>query len=60
MGPYKTINFDCLRNAMEIYEENCGKLTEFGLQYVRVFVNLCESQFAFTFDNMIPQLCTAL
>lgn len=35
-------NFDCLRASMETFEQQCGRLQEYGLQYVNVLVNACE------------------
>jgi len=45
MGSYPSINFECLQNAIERYESDCAKLGEFGLTYVRVFVNLCNTEY---------------
>lgn len=36
-------NFDCLKELIETYEENCDKLGDYGLKYVKYFVQKCES-----------------
>lgn len=36
------INFDCLRATVEAYEQKCGKLSDYGLQYVKHFAIACE------------------
>jgi legumain len=35
-------NYDCLKTAVETFEKNCGKFSEYGLQYARVLANACE------------------
>jgi len=57
MGSYETINFDCLKTSIDTYESTCSKLGEFGLSYVRVFVNLCNSQFGEKLPEIIPRIC---
>lgn len=36
-------NFDCLKSLMDTYESACGKLGDYGLKYVKYFVQTCES-----------------
>jgi legumain len=36
------INFNCLRSTVEAYEQKCGKLSDYGLQYVKHFAIACE------------------
>jgi len=57
MGSYPSINFECLKSAIESYETDCAKLGEFGLTYVRVFVNLCNSEYGKDIPKMINEIC---
>ncbi|MEE4248150.1 MAG: hypothetical protein V2I33_22395 [Kangiellaceae bacterium] len=34
MSPATPNDFDCLRNVLETYEEECGKLSEYGLKKI--------------------------
>jgi len=34
--------FDCLRRYIENYEDQCQRLSDYALKYVRVFANMCE------------------
>ena len=43
MTPVETISFPCLKQAVSAYTETCGSLGEYGLKYVRVFANLCNT-----------------
>lgn len=36
------INFSCLRDVIDSYEQKCGKLSDYGLMYVKNFVEACE------------------
>lgn len=36
------INFNCLRDVIDNYEQKCGKLSDYGLMYVKNFVEACE------------------
>lgn len=38
----KRINFDCLKTVMDAYETECGRLTDYGLIYVKYFAESCE------------------
>ena len=38
-------DFPCLRSAVNAYEASCGTLGEFGMKFVQVLVNACESGF---------------
>jgi hypothetical protein len=42
-GKYEAeqINFDCLRPTMEAYEKQCGRLSDYGLIYVKYFAEAC-------------------
>jgi len=33
----KEIRFECLRATVDSYEQKCGKLSDYGLQFVRSF-----------------------
>jgi hypothetical protein len=37
----ENINFDCLKNVVESYEEKCGKFSDYGLKFVRNFARAC-------------------
>lgn len=37
----KDINFDCLKQRVSLYEEMCGKFSDYGLQYIRTIHNTC-------------------
>ena len=36
-------DFDCLSSSIDSFEQQCGKLQEYALQYVQVLVNACEA-----------------
>jgi legumain len=36
-------DFDCLRSVVDHWENECGKLSDYGLQYVKYMVAECES-----------------
>jgi legumain len=57
MGSYETINFACLKQAVASFENNCTSLGEYGLKYVRVFVNLCNTEFNGDLTTFISQTC---
>jgi len=35
------INFDCMRQNMEAFENKCGKLSDYGLSQVKYFAEAC-------------------
>lgn len=35
------LNFDCLRQTIDNYEQKCGKFSDYGLQYVKTFAEAC-------------------
>jgi legumain len=52
-------DFQCLRGAVAAYEANCGTLGEFGLKFVQVLVNACESGFLQTaISAALSQSCS--
>lgn len=55
VGDYsvKNINFDCLRSIMDSYEEKCGRLSDYGLTYVKYFVEACEDYPAHAIINEV-------
>jgi len=57
MGSYDTIDFECLKTSIDTYEDSCSKLGEYGLQYVKVFVNLCNSGYGTEVPKLIPKVC---
>jgi len=57
MGSFEQINFPCLKEAVSTYEDSCNSLGEYGLKYVRVFVNLCNTPFGEELPNYISQAC---
>lgn len=36
-------DFDCLKNMMRIYEEECGKFSDYALKYIKYLVKECET-----------------
>lgn len=36
-------NFDCLKKLMKTYDQSCGKMDDYALQYVKYFVQVCET-----------------
>ncbi|KAL9678922.1 hypothetical protein QQ045_016774 [Rhodiola kirilowii] len=36
-------DWDCLKSMLRIYEEQCGKLTSYGLKYTGLFANMCNA-----------------
>jgi legumain len=57
MGSFEEINFPCLKQAVSAYENTCSPLGEYGLKYVRVFVNLCNTNFGEQLPSLISQFC---
>lgn len=52
-------DFQCLRGAVNAYEAACGPLGEFGLKFVQVLVNACESGFQQTaLSAALSQSCS--
>jgi len=37
----ENINFDCLRKTVDSYEMKCGKLSDYGLKYVKTLAKAC-------------------
>ena len=35
------LNFDCLRKTIDHYEQKCGKFSDYGLQFVKIFAEAC-------------------
>lgn len=42
-GSVVPTNFECLKDLIDTYEEECGKLGDYGLKYVKYFVQTCET-----------------
>ena len=42
-APVLPRNFDCLKTLVSTYDSSCGKLEDYSLQYVKYFVQACES-----------------
>lgn len=40
----KVSDFDCLKMQIANYEENCGKLSDYSLKYVKYLVKACETR----------------
>jgi len=36
-------DFDCLKNMMKVYEEECGKFSDYALKYIKYLVKECET-----------------
>lgn len=36
-------DWDCLRAMMSAWQDKCGKLDQYGMQYSRLFANLCNA-----------------
>jgi legumain len=36
------INYDCLRQAVDAHEQHCGRLSDYGLQFVKNMAEACE------------------
>ena len=36
-----TKDFDCYREYIQTYEENCGKASDYALKYFKVFAHEC-------------------
>lgn len=51
-NPY-SINFDCLRETMDFFEQKCGRLSDYGLYYVKYFAEACENISPFTIQSTI-------
>jgi len=52
-------NFDCLRNMMDLYEQHCGRLTDYALKYVKYLVKECETVPSHALDGSMHRLKNA-
>lgn len=34
-------NWDCLKSMVQVFESHCGRLTQYGMKYMRAFANIC-------------------
>ena len=47
-GNARVSNFDCLKTLMATYDNECDKMDDYSLQFVKYFVAACESTFHVT------------
>ena len=40
-------DFECYRNLVNFYDEKCGRLSDYGMKYLKLMVAECESIKAF-------------
>lgn len=36
-------DWDCLKRMVQVYESQCGSLTQYGMKYMRAFANICNN-----------------
>lgn len=36
-------DWECLKDMVEVWEQKCGKLDEYGIKYSHTFANLCNA-----------------
>jgi len=58
------IHWDCYKDLINLFEEKCMKLNTYALQYVRIFVHMCEdprnyNRHAFL-ENLLQIYCPTL
>ena len=52
------IDFDCYKKRMEIYQNICGRLTDYGLHFAKNIQMTCSQNVADTqFENALKKLC---
>jgi len=52
-------NFDCLKKLMSTYDSSCGKMDDYGLQYVKYFVQACEALTSNDFTELVTKVTVA-
>jgi len=56
--PVGEIDFKCLKQRVSMYEAICGKLSEYGLKYVRQIQNTCaQGVSVYDFDAALWNIC---
>jgi len=56
-GPQR-IDFDCYKKRMEIYQNLCGRLTDYGLKFAKNIQMTCSQNVADAqFENVLKKLC---
>jgi len=59
-APVEHINFDCLKLRVQMYEEMCGKFSDYGLKYVRTIQYTCAQGVALVdFVKNVVDQCSA-
>lgn len=51
-NPYN-INHECLRETMEIFQQKCGRFSDYGLFYVKFLAEACESVSSSAIESII-------
>jgi len=56
-------DFECYRNLVNFYDEKCGRLSDYGMKYLKLMVAECESIKAFpaaldSTKHRIEKVCT--
>jgi legumain len=57
-GPVRPRDFDCLKTLVSAYDSSCGKMDDYSLQYVKHFVQACESKL-FSMEAMVSFIKTS-
>jgi len=52
-------NFDCLKSMVNLYEEHCGKFTDYALKYIKYLVKECETVPSGVIDGSMHRLRTS-
>jgi hypothetical protein len=53
----ENINFDCYRESMNFFEQNCAQLQDYPLQYMKYFVENCQINSSDVIEPIILREC---
>ena len=53
----QNINFDCYRESIRFFEDNCAQLQDYPLQYMKYFVENCEINNSDAIEPIVLKHC---
>lgn len=54
-------DFDCYKDMINFFENQCGRFTEYGMKYMRSFYDICQHKTDAIIDakKMVMEACSA-
>ncbi|KNA12703.1 hypothetical protein SOVF_123500 [Spinacia oleracea] len=49
-------DWDCLKSMVQVFEEQCGSLTQYGMKHMRAFANICNNEVS---QSAMQEACVA-